>query len=157
MTPSTLLGIANFLAVIACCLGGGLGGYVMARPDAALEAVGLSSPDPRRGLAEARAFGGLLLLGHAAAAAALGYAPSLGAVMAFAMAIVWLGAAGGRILSLVVDRPEPGAGPDPAPDAPSAWTTGRGLLSFNLLMAASLALPLWMLIAPTLGRHGVSV
>ena len=109
MSPALLSGIASFLAVVACSLGGALGGWVMARPDAALEAIGLGG-EGRVGLSQTRAFGGLLLLGHASAAAALGYSPSLGAVMAFALAMTWLGAAGGRILSLVLDKPALGRG-----------------------------------------------
>jgi hypothetical protein len=165
MSPALLSGIASFLAVIACCMGGGLGGWVMARPDAALAAVGLEPQgDSRLGLSMARGYGGLLLLGHAGAAAALGYAPSVGAVLAFAMSLLWLGAAGGRLLSMRLDKPEPLAEdappPTPAPDAPypaGLWSANRGLLSFDLLMAASLALPLWMLLAPTLRHTGVQV
>jgi hypothetical protein len=148
--------------VIACCIGGGLGGWIMARPDAALGSVGLTGEaGSRLGLSEARAFGGLLLLGHAGAAAALGYAPSLGAVIAFALALTWLGSAGGRLLSMRLDKPE-AADPETAPDAGAAYATGRwsanrGLLSLDLLMAASLALPLWMLLAPTLVHPGVQV
>ncbi|MDB5429305.1 MAG: hypothetical protein JWP35_421 [Caulobacter sp.] len=165
MTPAVLSGIAQFLAVIACCFGGGLGGYMLARPDEALAAIGLTPhPDSRQGVTEARAFGGLLLLGHGGVAAALGYTPSIGAVMALTLSLIWLGAAAGRILAMVANRSRPATEADadaavppvPSPAAPLS-AAHRGLLSLSLLMAGCLALPFWMLLAPTLRHSGVHV
>ncbi len=165
MTPAVLSGIAQFLAVIACCFGGALGGYVLARPDEALAAIGLApQPDSRQGLTEARAFGGLLLLGHGGVAAALGYTPSVGAVMSLTLSLIWLGAAAGRILAITLNRSKPAAeagsadatAPTPEPAVPGSLAH-RGLLSLSLLMAGCLALPFWMLLAPTLRHGGVHV
>ena len=85
---------ASLISVIACCIGGMMGGLRIARP---------RSLKPR-GRAEERAFGGMLILAHAGAAMALGYAPSMGRLMAASVALAWLGAALGRTASLVLDR-----------------------------------------------------
>jgi hypothetical protein len=168
MSPALLAYIAQWLAVIACCFGGGLGGYTLARPEDAMAMVGLRADGTGPlGVIEARAFGGLLLVAHGGVAAALGYSPSFGAVMAFSLSLVWLGAAVGRAIAMLLHRRTAGlkAKPDDAVAAPRRAGFGlggrvsaaRGLLSLDLLMAASLALPLWMLIAPTLRQSGVQV
>ena len=86
--------IALVLAVIACCIGGALGGYALARPEDVLELVGLKrDPEKLHSLSEVRAtYGGLFLLSHGGTAAALGYAPAIGAGMALALGLAWAGA-----------------------------------------------------------------
>lgn len=119
MTVLGTLNLAIMIAVIACCIGGVMGGLRLARPRAIKP----------RGRAEARAFGGMLILAHAGAAMGLGYAPSLGRLLAVGLALGWLGAALGRTLSLVLDKQN-----DPML---------RQALIFELLMALALALP-WL-------------
>ena len=119
MTVLGTLNLAVMIAVLACCIGGTMGGLRIARPKAIKP----------RGRAEERAFGGMLILAHAGAAMGLGYAPSLGRLLAAALALGWLGAALGRALSLVLDRQQ-----DPML---------RQALIFELLMALALALP-WL-------------
>lgn len=119
MTVLGTLNLAIMIAVIGCCIGGVMGGLRLARPRALKP----------RGRAEARAFGGMLILAHAGAAMGLGYAPSLGRLLAVALALGWLGAALGRTLSLVLDKQK-----DPML---------RQALIFELLMALALALP-WL-------------
>lgn len=125
--------LAVFLAVIACVIGGALGGFALARPDEAIEMVGLKlDPDKPHSRAEVRAtFGGVFLVSHAATAGALGYAPSVGASMALALAFVWLGAAAARGYSMVKE------------DAPTPFNTGA--LIFEMLMGLTFALPFWSL------------
>ena len=55
--------LSLLLAVIACVIGGALGGMILARPAALLEAVGLADDDtPKPSLfAEGRALGGMLI------------------------------------------------------------------------------------------------
>jgi hypothetical protein len=113
------LNLAVMIAVIACCLGGVMGGLRIARPRT------ISA----RGRAEERALAGALILSHAGAAMALGYAPSIGRLMAAALALAWLGAAVGRTASLVLDRNK-----DPML---------RQAAIIELLMAIALALP-WL-------------
>lgn len=121
-------GLSLFLAMIACVIGGVLGGLTLARPGLSVpgDAPGdaPSATDPR---AEARAYGGLLILSHATAALFLGYQSSVGAAMAFALAMAWLGAALGRTVSALVDGGRGGFKP--------------GALAFEVLIAVTLALP----------------
>jgi hypothetical protein len=125
--------LAVFLAVIACVIGGALGGFAIARPQDAIEMVGLKlDPEKPHSLAEVRStYGGLFLLSHAATAAALGYAPTLGAAMALTLAFAWLGAAVARGYSMVKE------------DAPTRFNIGA--LVFEMLMALTFALPFWSL------------
>jgi len=88
------LNLAVMIAVIACCLGGVMGGLRIARPRTV----------KARGRAEERALAGALILSHAGAAMALGYAPSMGRLMVGALSLAWLGSAIGRTASLVLDR-----------------------------------------------------
>lgn len=125
--------IAFVLAVIACCIGGALGGYALARPEDVAEMVGLKrDPDKAHSLSELRAtYGGLLLLSHAGAAAALGYAPSVGASMALALGLAWGGAGVARGWSMVKD------------DADTPFNVQATI--FEFLMGVALALPFWSL------------
>jgi hypothetical protein len=126
-------GLSLVLAVAACVIGGVLGGLNLARPGAAPGLAGLgaaaldAAPPPPAVLAEGRALGGLLILSHATAALFLGYHSSVGAAMAFALAMAWLGAAIGRAASALIDRAR---GP-----------LNISSLVFELLIAATLALP----------------
>jgi len=124
---------AVFLAVIACVIGGALGGFAIARPQDAIEMVGLRlDPEKPHSVAEVRAiYGGLFLLSHAATAAALGYAPTVGAAMALTLAFAWLGAALARGYSMVRE------------DAPTPFNTAA--LIFEMLMGLTFALPFWSL------------
>lgn len=118
------------LAVLACCLAGGLGGYVLARPGEALATRGLAALDGTPGaLGAARSFGAMLLVAHAGTAGLLGYYPSVGAAMAMALSLLWAGSALGRLVSGVLDGHN-----DPA--------AVQNLL-LDVLMGLTLALPFW--------------
>lgn len=116
-------GLSLLLAIIACVIGGVLGGLTLARPGSVL---GLTAPDAE-GRTEGRALGGLLILSHAAAALFLGYQSHVGAAMAFALAMAWLGAALGRTVSALVDK--------------ARDRLNLGNLAFELLIAVTLSLP----------------
>lgn len=75
--------LSLLLAVIACVIGGTLGGMILARPATLLEAAGLSNDDtPKPPLfAEGRALGGVLIASHGVAALYLGYQPRIGAAI----------------------------------------------------------------------------
>jgi hypothetical protein len=123
-------GLSLVLAVIACVIGGVLGGLALARPGSASGLAGGDAPPnlPDAGaLAQARAFGGLLILSHATAALFLGYQSSVGAAMAFALAMAWLGAALGRTASLLIDK--------------ANVRLNLGSLAFEVLIAVTLSLP----------------
>ncbi|KRA66599.1 hypothetical protein ASD79_03355 [Caulobacter sp. Root655] len=123
-------GLSLVLAVVACVIGGVLGGMALARPGSASGlAGGDASPNlPDAGaLAQSRAFGGLLILSHATAALFLGYQSSVGAAMAFALAMAWLGAALGRTASLLIDK--------------ASGRLNLGSLAFEVLIAVTLSLP----------------
>jgi len=125
-----LYNLALPLAVLACCLGGALGGYVIARPADALGTVGLApATDRKDGPAEARALGAMLLAAHFGAGAMLGYSPSVGASMALVLSLAWGGSILGRLITSLRDGPG----------------EGRGLraLPFEVMMAVTLALPFW--------------
>ncbi len=130
--PMSTLGLATLLAVVACVIGGALGGFALARPLEALGMVGLRADEEKgHSLSEARAtYGGLFLLSHAGTAAFLGYAPQIGACMAFALGFAWAGAAVGRVWSMTRD-----------PGANGAFNVRATV--FEMLMAATLSLPFW--------------
>ena len=122
--------IPYVLAVFACCLAGGLGGYALARPHEALAARGLTALEAAPGgLAAARAFGAMMLMAHAGTAGLLGYYPSVGATMALALALLWGGSAVGRLVSGALD----GHG-DPK---------NVQLVMLEVLMGLTLSLPFW--------------
>jgi len=124
-------GLSLILAIIACVIGGVLGGLTLARPGSVLGLTTLaddSDAPPATGLAtEGRALGGLLILSHAATALFLGYQSSVGAAMAFALAMAWLGAALGRAASVLVDKPKS--------------RLNLTSLAFEVLIAVTLSLP----------------
>jgi hypothetical protein len=127
-------GLSLVLAVVACVIGGVLGGLALARPGSAPGLAGDDAPPntptsaPDAGaLAQGRAFGGLLILSHATAALFLGYQSSVGAAMAFALAMAWLGAALGRTASLLIDK--------------ASGRLNLGSLAFEVLIAVTLSLP----------------
>ncbi|HEX6860928.1 MAG TPA: DUF4345 family protein [Caulobacteraceae bacterium] len=127
------MGLAIILAVIACCIGGAMGGYALARPHEAARLVGLT-PDPEKphALAEVRAtYGGLVVLSHAAVAGALGYAPYAGAWMALTLSAAWTGAALARGWSMMKD------------DSDTSFNVRATV--FEFLMGVTLALPFWSL------------
>ncbi|CAN5423664.1 DUF4345 family protein [soil metagenome] len=127
-------GLSLVLAVIACVIGGVLGGLTLTRPAAARGLAGFASLDLAEGavpspdaLTQGRAFGGLLIVSHAGAALFLGYQPSVGTAMAFALAMAWFGAALGRAVSALVDRVR--------------TRVNFGSLAFEVLIAVTLSLP----------------
>ena len=127
-------GLSLLLAIIACVIGGVLGGMTLVRPGSVLGLAGLwgearQEGEERRGCAvtEGRAFGGLLILSHAFTALFLGYQSSVGAAMAFALAMAWLGAAIGRTLSALVDR--------------ARGRINIANLAFEVMIAVTLCLP----------------
>lgn len=133
-------GLSLILAIIACVIGGVMGGLTLARPGSVLglttlprEGVDDTDAPPAPGLStEGRALGGLLILSHAATALFLGYQSSVGAAMAFAMAMAWLGAALGRAVSVWVDKRP----------ADKGWARlNLTSLAFEVLIAVTLSLP----------------
>ncbi len=121
--------LSLFLAVLACVIGGTLGGMILARPQVMLELAGLADDDtPKPNLfAEGRALGGVLIASHGVAALYLGYQPRIGAAMALALAVAWLGAAAGRALSAALDGRQ------------GRFNTGS--MVFNALIGVTLSLP----------------
>jgi hypothetical protein len=135
--------LVQVLAILACCIGGAMGGYVLAHPDDAMGMVGLQKLGPSSlGVGQARAFGATLLASHAGAAAALGYSPRIGAAMAMALSLMWLGAACGRGVAMSLEPP--------------VTRPGRSLLLLDILMGLSLSLPL-LLATRYVGGGGVVV
>jgi hypothetical protein len=130
-------GLALVLAMIACVIGGVLGGLTLVRPGAVLGLTALDDDagdgdEPAAnariaGKTEGRALGGLLILSHATAALFLGYQSHVGAAMAFALAMAWAGAALGRAVSALVDR--------------ARGRFNLGSLVFELMIAVTLSLP----------------
>ena len=138
-------GLSLILAIIACVIGGVLGGLTLARPGSVLGLTALpgeggddTDAPPATGLAtEGRALGGLLILSHAATALFLGYQSSVGAAMAFALAMAWLGAALGRAASAWIDK-----GPPNQALAGKRWSRlNLTSLLFEVLIAVTLCLP----------------
>ncbi|MDB5455902.1 MAG: hypothetical protein JWP92_1487 [Caulobacter sp.] len=123
--------LSILLAVIACVIAGTIGGLTLARPQPMLGVAGVGE-DPAASVniaTQGRAFGGMLVLAHGATALFLGYQPSVGAAMAFALAMAWLGASAGRAISLLTD--------------PTRTPFNVGGLVFELLLGLTLALPFW--------------
>ncbi|WP_184722746.1 DUF4345 family protein [Caulobacter sp.] len=121
--------LSLFLAVLACVIGGVLGGMILARPQVMLDLAGLAdetTPKPPL-FAEGRALGGVLIASHGIAALYLGYQPRIGAAMALALAVAWLGAALGRAVSLAFDG--------------SGGKFNAGAMVFNALIGVTLSLP----------------
>ena len=116
--------LSLLMAVVACVIGGAFGGMALARPLAeggVQDAAGPGAP------VQARAFGGLLVLAHGGAALYLGYQPSVGAAMAFALALAWFGSALGRVVAIRRDG------------VPARAETGN--LVFEVLIGLTLSLP----------------
>lgn len=125
--------LSLFLAVLACVIGGTLGGMILARPQVMLDLAGLAdetTPKPPL-FAEGRALGGVLIASHGVAALYLGYQPRIGAAMALALAVAWLGAAAGRALSAALDG--------------AAGRYNNGAMVFNALIGITLSLPFFQI------------
>ena len=135
-------GLSLILAIIACVIGGVLGGLTLVRPGSVLGLTALEGAGPEndegpesdegdqpstRGKTEGRALGGLLILSHATAALFLGYQSHVGAAMAFALAMAWTGAALGRAVSALVDR--------------TRDRFNLSSLAFEVMIAVTLSLP----------------
>jgi hypothetical protein len=135
-------GLSLVLAMIACVIGGVLGGLTLVRPGSvlgltALEGGGEDDPptataSSTEGKTEGRALGGLLILSHATAALFLGYQSNVGAAMAFALAMAWMGAALGRAVSALIDR---------APENKAKTRFNLSSLAFEVMIAVTLSLP----------------
>jgi hypothetical protein len=129
-------GLSLILAIIACVIGGALGGLTLVRPGSVLGLTALGGDPPPAGDGDAppaasptegRALGGLLILSHAATALFLGYQSNVGAAMAFALAMAWTGAALGRTVSALVDK--------------SRERLNLASLAFEVMIAVTLSLP----------------
>ena len=116
--------LSLLMAVVACVIGGAFGGMALARP---LPVVGAQDPAGPGNPVQTRAFGGLLVLAHGGAALYLGYQPSVGAAMAFALALAWLGSALGRMVAIRRDG------------VPARAEIGN--LVFEILIGLTLSLP----------------
>jgi hypothetical protein len=121
----------GIVALIACLIGGGLGGYALINPHWASKLVRLVPAEGRiEGKSEFRAtYGGLFLAGHALAFWAILTAQSGAELAAAAVGAGWLGSGIGRIVSIALDK------------------TGSGLNWFNVAFEAALGL---MLLLPLL-------
>ena len=121
----------DILALIACVIGGGLGGYALINPRWASKLVRLVPAEGKvEGKSEFRAtYGGLFLLPHAFAFWAVLAAQPGAEFAAATLAAAWLGSGLGRIVSIALDK------------------TGSGLNWFNVAFEAGLGL---MLLSPLL-------
>lgn len=121
--------LSLILAVVACVIGGTLGGLVLARPEAMLGLAGLKSEQEGgvNAVTEGRAFGGLLIASHGTAALFLGWQSSAGSAMALVLAIAWFGAAFGRIVSMTLQK--------------AGGRFNYGAVGVDILMGITLALP----------------
>lgn len=138
--------LSLILAVIACVIGGVLGGLVLARPDSMLGLAGLKSEQEggaNTAMTEGRAFGGLLIASHGAAALFLGWQSSAGAAMALVLATAWFGAAFGRLVAMLMQK--------------AGGKFNYGSVVLNLLMGVTLALPFFNQGALPLHRIGGSM
>jgi hypothetical protein len=115
--------VSILLAIVACMIGGAIGGFLLASPEGAMKRLGLTTEAQENGLAQTRAVGGALVGAHAVTAAMLGYSPLAGSALAFAVAALWFGGAASSLLN-----------------GKKARQTG---VLLALLMAASLASPFW--------------
>jgi len=117
--------LSLLMAVVACVIGGAFGGMALARP---LPVAGAQdAAGPAGNPVQARAFGGLLVLAHGGAALYLGYQPSVGAAMAFALSLAWFGSALGRMVAIRRDG------------VPARAEIGN--LVFEILIGLTLSLP----------------
>ncbi|MBI1682057.1 DUF4345 family protein [Caulobacter hibisci] len=135
--------LSLILAVIACVIGGVLGGLVLARPDSMLGLAGLKAEQESAAVTEGRAFGGLLIASHGAAALFLGWQSSAGAAMALVLAVAWFGAAFGRLVSMLLQK--------------AGGKFNYGSVGLDILMGVTLALPFFNQGALPLHRIGGSM
>lgn len=122
------LAVAIWIGVAGATLGAMVGAFSLTQVRTMLARLGLApSDDTAFGVSEYRALGGNLLAGHAMTAALLMQSPKIGACFAGALSVSWLGAAFGRLVSLVRDKGRP----------------PLGYLALDLLLAVLLSAPLW--------------
>jgi hypothetical protein len=116
----------DILALIACLIGGGLGGYALVNPRWASKLVRLVPAEGKiEGRSEFRAtYGGLFLLPHAFIAWALVTSQPGAALASAALGAAWIGSGIGRTISIALDK------------------TGSGLNWFNVAFEALLGLAL---------------
>lgn len=96
----------GWAAMLACAIGGGLGGYAMINPAWASKLVRLVPADGKvEGRSEFRAtYGGLFLAPHAFVAWALTTAQPGAGLAAAVLGAAWLGSGAGRLLSIGLDK-----------------------------------------------------
>jgi hypothetical protein len=100
----------DIIALVACAIGGGLGGYALFSPRWASKLVRLVPAEGRiEGKSEFRAtYGGLFLMPHAFALWAITTAQPGAEFAAAALGTAWLGSGVGRIVSIVLDKASSG-------------------------------------------------
>lgn len=96
----------DWAAIIACAIGGGLGGYALINPGWASRLVRLVPAEGKvEGKSEFRAtYGGLFLAPHAFIIWALATAQPGAELAAAALGMAWLGSGIGRLISFALDR-----------------------------------------------------
>jgi Domain of unknown function (DUF4345) len=100
------MGWIETIAIIACGLGAGMGGYAMISPSWASGIVRLvPNPAHVEGKSEFRAtYGGLFLASHLLVAWAIWERPDGWPLAASVLGFGWMGAGVGRVISLFADR-----------------------------------------------------
>ena len=100
--PGSLPSAVLQLSVAASAIGAFIGGYTLMHPtgSAVLTGISIDKTEP----SGVRALGGALLVGHAAALAALAQSPAIGSCLAAGLGSAWFGAAAGRAIAAVVER-----------------------------------------------------
>jgi hypothetical protein len=123
------------LSMVASGVGAFVGAYALMHPAVGRVLTGLGAEPAEPG--GVRALGGAMLLGHAAALAALAQSPAIGSCLAAGLGSAWFGAAAGRAISSVVER-----------RAPKALLR----IGFEAVMGVLMWAPLWHYLR--LIRHG---
>jgi hypothetical protein len=134
--------LSQFIALIACCIGGGMGGLALSHPKVGLRHLGFSAEHeqgrPAHHTSSIRGLGGMLLITHATAAGMIGFRPETGNVFLLCLALAWFGTATGRIVSVVAESGDKGS---------DRWNP----IILELLMGLALASPLWAQVPPVSG------
>lgn len=138
----SLFTLSQLIALLACCIGGGIGGLSLVHPQISLRQMGFAPdpghPQPDHAISSARGLGGMMLLTHGAAAGLIGFRPELGNIFVLGLSLAWFGSAVGRTLSVLIERA--GRGSD-------RWNP----IILDLLMGLALTSPLWAQAPPVAG------